>query len=93
MNMQCSIFVSTENGCLSRLERKLIESAHAAQGRTGDNGIIDCLCSHGVSFETSVLSSECDITSCFESDSRDGKLLFDSYYKGLVVVMTDYQSS
>lgn len=71
------IMIGPENGCICRLERKLLGSAHPSKGLTHESGILDTFRSLGVSFETSVLPSECDITSCFESNSRDGKLLFD----------------
>lgn len=41
------------------------------------NNIADSLKKLGISFETSYQPAECDITSCFERDSREGNLLLD----------------
>lgn len=69
------ILISTETGCLSSLERKFLGSTHPAKEFTQENSITESFQGLGVSFKTVVIPSECDITSCFESDSRDGKLL------------------
>lgn len=52
---------------------------HPNQKFIHGNQILDSLKALGMHLQTSVLPSECDITSCFENDSTDGKRLLDFF--------------
>ncbi|KAJ8028141.1 Histamine N-methyltransferase A [Holothuria leucospilota] len=71
------IMIDAETGGFNRLEKKFFGSTHPSKMLPRENSIRESFQSLGVSFETKVIPGECDITSCFESDSRVGKLLLD----------------
>ncbi|KAJ8028158.1 Histamine N-methyltransferase A [Holothuria leucospilota] len=67
------------NSIFSGLDKGFPSTSNPLRPFKLGNKIEDSLKTLGISFETSVIPSECDITCCFDSDSRDGKLLLDFF--------------
>lgn len=67
----------TEKECFGRLQREFVRTLNFNRG----NNIADSFKNLGISFETNYLPGECDVTSLFESDSQDGKLLLDFFLR------------
>lgn len=67
------------NSIFSALEKGFPNTSDPLRPFNLGNNIEDSLKTIGISFETSVIPAECDITCCFDSDSRDGKLLLDFF--------------
>ncbi|KAJ8028170.1 Histamine N-methyltransferase A [Holothuria leucospilota] len=66
------------NSIFSGLE-KGFPTSNPFRSRNLGSKIEDTLKTLGINFETSVIPAECDLTFCFDSDSRDGKLLLDFF--------------